>query len=82
MSAGGKLEFGSIEWADDQPDIHSRAQAALGQRWAIVEYEAGAAREAWCTDGHHGYVLAGRIGGVGEGQVSRRTGCRNGPRDR
>ena len=45
MSAGGKLEFGSIEWADDQPDIHSRAQAALGQRWAIVEYEAGAARE-------------------------------------
>jgi quercetin dioxygenase-like cupin family protein len=61
MSAGGKLEFGSIEWADDQPDIHSRAQAALGQRWAIVEYEAGAARGEWCTDGHRGYVLEGRI---------------------
>ena len=61
MSAGDKLDFESIEWADDQPDIHSRAQNALGQRWAIVEYEAGAAREAWCTDGHRGYVLAGRI---------------------
>jgi quercetin dioxygenase-like cupin family protein len=74
MSAGGKLEFGSIEWADDQPltalrggqgppqaRVRVRAQEALGQRWAIVEYEAGAAREEWCTDGHRGYVLEGRI---------------------
>lgn len=61
MSACGKLDFGSIDWADDQPDIHSRAENALDQRWAIVEYEAGAAREEWCTDGHRGYVLAGRI---------------------
>jgi quercetin dioxygenase-like cupin family protein len=61
MSAGGKLDFGSIDWADDQPDIRSRAENALGQRWAIVEYESGAAREEWCTDGHRGYVLAGRI---------------------
>ena len=61
MSAGGKLEFDSISWADDQADIHSRAAEALGQRWAIVEYEAGAARQEWCTDGHRGYVLAGQI---------------------
>jgi quercetin dioxygenase-like cupin family protein len=61
MSAGGSLDFDSLEWADDQPDIHSRATSALGQRWAIVEYEPGAAREEWCTDGHRGYVLAGRI---------------------
>ena len=61
MSAGGALDFDAIDWADDQADIHSRALSALGQRWAIVEYEAGAAREEWCTDGHRGYVLAGRI---------------------
>jgi quercetin dioxygenase-like cupin family protein len=61
MSGGGTLDFDSIEWADDQPDIHSRAASALGHRWAIVEYEPGAAREEWCTDGHRGYVLAGRI---------------------
>jgi len=61
VSAGGKLEFEAIEWADDQADIRSRARVALGQRWAIVEYEAGAAREEWCTDGHRGYVLAGEI---------------------
>ena len=61
MSAGGRIDFGAIEWADDQPDIHSRAESALGQRWAIVEYETGAAREEWCADGHCGYVLAGQI---------------------
>ena len=61
MSAGGTLDFDSIDWADDQPDIHSRAASALGQRWAVVEYESGAAREEWCTDGHRGYVVAGRI---------------------
>jgi quercetin dioxygenase-like cupin family protein len=61
MTAGGSLDFESIGWKDDQPDIHSRAAQALGQRWAIVEYEAGASREEWCTDGHRGYVLEGQI---------------------
>jgi hypothetical protein len=61
MSAGGRLDFDSVAWADDQPDIHSRAIPALGQRWAIVAYEPGAAREEWCTDGHRGYVLDGQI---------------------
>jgi quercetin dioxygenase-like cupin family protein len=61
VTSSGKLDFDSIDWADDQPDIHSRAADALGQRWATVEYDPGAAREEWCTDGHRGYVLAGRI---------------------
>lgn len=61
MTAGGKLDFGSVGWADDQVDIRSRAAAALGSRWAVVEYEPGANRAEWCVDGHRGYVLAGRI---------------------
>ncbi len=61
MSAGGSLVFDELEWEDDQPAIHSRAIEALGQRWAIVEYEPGAMRETWCTDGHRGFVLVGRI---------------------
>jgi len=59
--SGGRLDFAAIAWADDQPDIHSRAAEALGQRWAIVEYERGARRDEWCTDGHRGLVLAGEI---------------------
>ena len=61
MTAGGKLDFGSVGWADDQSDIRSRAAAALGSRWAVVEYGPHAARDEWCVDGHRGYVLAGCI---------------------
>jgi quercetin dioxygenase-like cupin family protein len=61
VNPGGKIPFESLAWADDQADIRSRADRALGQRWAIVEYEPGAARGDWCLDGHRGYVLAGRI---------------------
>ena len=61
MNSGGKLDFGAVDWADDQADIRSRAAGALGSRWAVVEYQPHAAREEWCVDGHRGYVLAGRI---------------------
>ena len=61
MTPGGTLDFDSVDWADDQADIRSRAAAALGSRWAIVEYEPHAERGEWCLDGHRGYVLAGRI---------------------
>jgi mannose-6-phosphate isomerase-like protein (cupin superfamily) len=61
VNPGGKLDFASVDWADDQEDIRSRAAQALGSRWAIVEYGPEAAREEWCTEGHRGYVLAGRI---------------------
>jgi quercetin dioxygenase-like cupin family protein len=61
VSAGGKLSFDSVDWADDQEGIRSRAAQALGSRWAIVEYGPHAARNEWCTDGHCGYVVAGRI---------------------
>jgi uncharacterized cupin superfamily protein len=59
--SGGKLDFASLDWADDQEDIRSRAAEVLGSRWAVVEYGPHAARDEWCTDGHRGYVLAGRI---------------------
>jgi quercetin dioxygenase-like cupin family protein len=61
VTPGGKLDFDSVAWADDQKDIRSRAAEALGSRWAIVEYGPHAVRGEWCTDGHRGYVLAGRI---------------------
>jgi hypothetical protein len=61
MSAGGKLDFDAVGWADDQEGIRSRAAVELRSRWAVVEYEPGAVREEWCTDGHRGYVLAGQI---------------------
>jgi quercetin dioxygenase-like cupin family protein len=61
VNSGGKLDFGAVDWEDDQADIRSRAAAALGSRWAVIEYKPHALRGEWCVDGHRGYVLAGRI---------------------
>jgi quercetin dioxygenase-like cupin family protein len=61
VSESGAIDFPTFDWEDDQPGIRSRAGRATGSRWAIVEYSAGAARDEWCTDGHRGYVLEGRI---------------------
>lgn len=56
-----RVDFGSEEWVDEAPGIRAREVEVQGRRWAIVEYAPGAAREEWCEDGHHGYVLAGGI---------------------
>ncbi len=61
VSESHAIDFPAFGWEDDQPGIRSRAGRAVGSRWAIVEYSAGAARDEWCTDGHRGYVLEGRI---------------------
>lgn len=55
------VAFGAVEWEEEAPGIKARADQLLGQRWAIVEYEKGAWREEWCTDGHRGLVLEGEI---------------------
>jgi quercetin dioxygenase-like cupin family protein len=61
VSESSAIDFRTIGWEDDQPGIRSRAGRAVGSRWAEVEYSPGAMRDEWCTDGHHGYVLGGRI---------------------
>jgi quercetin dioxygenase-like cupin family protein len=55
------LRFAEQDWEDDVPGIRDRPQQVDGTRWALVEYAPGAAREAWCTDGHRGFVVAGEI---------------------
>ena len=32
-----------------------------GERWALVEYDAGAGRPEWCSTPHRGFVVAGSI---------------------
>ena len=56
-----RVPFGEIDWADDAPGIQAREVDVRGARWAIVEYEAGAARDDWCEEGHRGFVVSGEI---------------------
>ena len=48
-------------WQQEAVGIRSRARTVAGERWAIVEYAADARREEWCTEGHRGLVVDGRI---------------------
>ena len=57
----GTVDFDALGWEDDGPGIRARAAQAVGSRWAIVEYGPGARRDEWCTDGHRGYVVEGKI---------------------
>lgn len=56
-----RVPFGELAWADDAPGIRAREVEVRGARWATVEYEAGAAREDWCEEGHRGFVISGQI---------------------
>ena len=48
-------------WEAEAAGIRSRARTVAGDRWAIVEYAPGAHREEWCSEGHRGLVIDGRI---------------------
>ena len=61
MSEAQVVPLDSAPRAPEAPGIASRAQDVGGVRWAVVEYEPGVLREAWCEEGHSGYVLAGEI---------------------
>jgi quercetin dioxygenase-like cupin family protein len=60
-SGSGAVDFPSFGWEEEGPGIRALVGSAAGSRWAVVEYGAGAERDEWCTDGHRGYVVEGRI---------------------
>jgi hypothetical protein len=61
VSGSGAVDFPALAWEDEGPGIRALVGQAAGSRWAVVEYGPAAAREEWCTDGHRGYVVEGRI---------------------
>ena len=61
MDEPRNVPFGELRWTDDAPGIRAREAEVEGKRWATVEYGEGAHREAWCEEGHRGYVVSGEI---------------------
>ena len=61
MDEPRNVSFSELRWTDDAPGIRAREAEVEGKRWATVEYGEGAHREAWCEEGHRGYVVSGEI---------------------
>jgi hypothetical protein len=55
------IPFDELQPAPEAPGIDSETQDVGGHRWARVHYGPGVLREAWCDEGHCGYVVAGSI---------------------
>ena len=53
--------FDLVEWVEEAPGVRAKVDTIGAARWALVEYEPGAGRSEWCTEGPHGFVLAGAI---------------------
>jgi hypothetical protein len=56
-----KVAFDSLDAAPEAPGIASETEEIGGHRWARVRYEPDVLREAWCDEGHEGFVLEGEI---------------------
>ena len=55
------VPFDAEEWVEECPGVRAQAREDAGDRWAIVEYAAGASRPDWCDVAHHIYVISGEI---------------------
>lgn len=61
MSEPYAARFELVEWEEEAPGVRARPLEVDGERWALVEYEAGAGRPEWCSTPHRGFVLAGAV---------------------
>jgi uncharacterized RmlC-like cupin family protein len=61
MTEPALITFDAVEPVEEGPGVRTRAVEAAGRRFALVEYDPGAGRDAWCRDGHHAYIVVGAI---------------------
>jgi quercetin dioxygenase-like cupin family protein len=57
----GSIDFRTLTREAEAPGISSQATTVEDARWAMVDYEPGAARREWCEDGHRGLVVRGAV---------------------
>ncbi len=61
MTEARRVDLDAVPSEPEAPGIASAAVDVGGVRWAVVEYEPGVLREAFCEEGHSGYLLSGEI---------------------
>ncbi len=55
------VRFESMEWESPADRFRQKVRELQGGRIRLVEYLRGMEHPEWCTKGHAGYVLEGRL---------------------
>ena len=56
-----KVEFDSIEWTSPAAGVRYKAFEHGGRKLRLVEFARDFVEADWCTKGHIGYLLKGRM---------------------
>ena len=56
-----KIDFESIPWESPAAGVRFKAYEQSGRKLRMVEFSKEFVEPDWCTKGHIGYVLEGRI---------------------
>lgn len=55
------IDFESMSWESPAPGVRQKAFSRNGQKMRLVEFSEEFLEPDWCTKGHVGYVLDGRL---------------------
>ena len=56
-----KIDFESMEWETPAAGVRFKAYEQGGRKLRLVEFSKEFVEKDWCTKGHIGYVLEGRM---------------------
>jgi ethanolamine utilization protein EutQ (cupin superfamily) len=55
------IDFKVIDWENPAPGVRHKVFSKNGQRIRLVEFSDSFVEAEWCTKGHVGYIMDGRI---------------------
>lgn len=55
------IDFNKMAWEHPAPGIRQKVSVKDGRKVRLVEFADSFVETGWCTKGHIGYVLDGRI---------------------
>jgi quercetin dioxygenase-like cupin family protein len=64
-----KINFESMEWQSPAAGVRFKAYEQGGRKLRLVEFSKEFVEQDWCTKGHIGYVLEGRMETDFDGKV-------------
>ncbi|RPJ28158.1 MAG: cupin domain-containing protein [Planctomycetaceae bacterium] len=64
-----KVDFGSMPWEQPAPGVRFKAYEQDGRRLRLAQFTKDFVEADWCTRGHAGYVLEGKLEVDFHGQV-------------